>query len=162
MWHMQGYFDFFGDGISLGSNVVYHYNQGFKGLSGSNSYLYQGGNRYVMAILSHGFDPPSMPSSLTGHVRLNSFLGNFMYYYAPEIGLEEEVTNTINIYPNPCNEKIYIDGLQSETAPYTLVDIAGKLICSGHTSGFIETNTMPAGIYYLSLDSKITKMVVYH
>jgi V8-like Glu-specific endopeptidase len=162
MWHMQGNFDYFGNGPLLGWNVVYHNNQGYKGLSGSNTYLKDGDNRYVMAILSHGFDPPSMPNSITGHVRINTFLGNFLYNYAPEVGVEEINSSSFSIYPNPANEKIYINGLNREKTSYSLLDLSGKVVRQSQTSGAIQTDDVEPGIYFLRIGEHTRKFIVVH
>lgn len=160
MWHMQGYFDFFGNG-SLGTNCVYHNNQGYKGLSGSNTYLYQNGERYVMAILSHGFDPPSYPNSITGHVRLNNFLGNFIYYYAPEVGIENTVSSTLHVFPVPATDDVFIQGLNA-SEDYVLFNVSGQPVATGKTTGNISVEHLPAGIYFLNILQHSYKIIVQH
>jgi V8-like Glu-specific endopeptidase len=162
MWHMQGYFDFFGNGTTLGNNVVYHYNQGFKGLSGSNTYLYDYYNRYVMAILSHGFDPPSVQNSFTGHVRLNSFLGGFINTYAPEtiLSIDEPSQEYLSIYPNPCKDVIHVEGLTNIEVDFNILDMTGKTVLSGVTNGLIRTEKLTSGYYHLEIDGSQLKLLV--
>ncbi|MEN0002750.1 MAG: BACON domain-containing carbohydrate-binding protein [Bacteroidota bacterium] len=71
MYYYFGSFDFFQD------QVLYHYNRGYRGQSGSNTYFIDNDQRFVHAVLSHG--NPLIPT--TGHVRLNetkfnSIVGN--------------------------------------------------------------------------------------
>jgi len=115
-----------------------------------------------MAILSHGFDPPSVPNSITGHARLNTFLGNFINTYAPEtVGVEDLEADRFTLYPNPCNQKLSIVGLNGRQIDYTVIDMAGKTIAIGTTGSDIATDEIAPGFYQLLLDNASYKFLVH-
>jgi len=52
----------------------------------------------------------------------------------------------LNIYPNPTFEKLYIDGLNSETH-YTIISDQGSVVQKGITSSEINVIKLPNGNY---------------
>lgn len=63
LYNRKGTFDFF-----YGDKLVYHYNQGFAGQSGSSAFVREGKHKYtVYTVLSHG---TPAPHAFTGHVRI--------------------------------------------------------------------------------------------
>lgn len=72
-------------------------------------------------------------------------------------GLEDVSFGGMKVYPNPFNATLTIDGLHGAT-DYSIVDLSGKVIQSGSTSGTIETHFEP-GMYNLMLRSNATAKV---
>jgi len=70
------------------------------------------------------------------------------------IGLKENVSANISVYPNPASEVLKIDGLIKNTA-YTIVDVSGKLVKKGEAvkGEAITINDLKTGIYILQLET---------
>jgi V8-like Glu-specific endopeptidase len=65
MYYWHGNYDY-----TMTPNIIYHYNQGYRGQSGSNAYFKDSNDdRYVYACLSHG---NGQAPFYTGHTRLTS------------------------------------------------------------------------------------------
>jgi hypothetical protein len=67
------------------------------------------------------------------------------------IGLEEQSTQRIQVYPNPCNELLYIQGIQPGT-PFIIKDVLGKTQISDFTTQStteLSVAQLPSGIYFI-------------
>jgi hypothetical protein len=73
------------------------------------------------------------------------------------IGTEEP--NEISFYPNPAKENISINGL-SESTPYSITDINGKLIKTGRTLNTINLESITKGFYFLTIGNAISKKLI--
>lgn len=72
---------------------------------------------------------------------------------AQVVGLEEKITSSIEIYPNPAMEAFTIDGLKGESE-IQLMDLNGKLIVNYNTkenSFVIERGSIAAGVYFIKV-----------
>lgn len=84
------------------------------------------------------------------------------YTYIPA-GLAESETFTYSVYPNPCNDVLYIEGPVSSL---TLFDITGKVVLR-ETSAAINTSHLNAGMYFIKKQSTnggeaVQKIIVLH
>ncbi|MEZ5046999.1 MAG: CotH kinase family protein [Chitinophagaceae bacterium] len=72
------------------------------------------------------------------------------------------ISSKINIYPNPCDEKINIQC--EHEALFSLYTIEGQLLKSVQIrqNGSINTSTLPNGIYFLKSRYKTEKIKVLH
>ncbi len=83
---------------------------------------------------------------------------------------EEKLGNSVNIYPNPANEQLYIDLGEIKGEKVSLIDITGKTIYSSAIVGKQKVNIplqdYDNGIYFVNIESNnqsITyKVVVLH
>jgi hypothetical protein len=71
----------------------------------------------------------------------------------------------ISIYPNPVNEKLFIDlyNYHAKNTNYKLFDLKGKLIAEGIFENYISTENLEHGIYFIrfNIDNNIiTKKIV--
>ncbi len=76
-------------------------------------------------------------------------------------------SSTINIYPNPANEKIFIRSNSNENFEYTLTNIFGEIVkCNTKAKSTIYVSDIPSGIYFLQVHTKNNsvnkKVVVQH
>jgi Secretion system C-terminal sorting domain len=83
-------------------------------------------------------------------------------------GIEAISSNEISVYPNPANQSLVISH-QSLVNTLEIVNVIGQVCISikNHTSEIINTESLPAGIYFLktisnSGKSTVTKFSIQH
>ncbi|MDC0178051.1 BspA family leucine-rich repeat surface protein, partial [Polaribacter sp.] len=68
----------------------------------------------------------------------------------PALGVDDQNLTNISIYPNPVNDKLFIQGL-SEVSEISIYDVLGKLVLSNTTSSEIEVSNLKKGIYTIKI-----------
>jgi hypothetical protein len=101
----------------------------------------------VEAVIPNGACIPSFPyTSMTGsHSNLA---------YTTMIGVNEYAENSFSISPNPTSSQLTIQIASLQPQPYSIYDLAGKLLQSGFTSGektIIDVQQLPAGMYFVQV-----------
>ncbi|NTW20956.1 MAG: T9SS type A sorting domain-containing protein [Nostocales cyanobacterium W4_Combined_metabat2_030] len=76
-----------------------------------------------------------------------------------------KLESNINIFPNPTNGKIKIEGLDCEQCFFDLVNLSGVVLKSGELTSTctIDISSFPKGIYYIILsarDKKVMKSIM--
>lgn len=61
--------------------------------------------------------------------------------------------NSIGFYPNPANDIIYLNTASEASLQYSILSSTGQLMQSGYSSGSISISDLPAGIYFLQLQT---------
>jgi hypothetical protein len=107
-----------------------------------------GGDRDGKLAWSASTDDAWQNPSLFGLGRLSGILS----------GIEEIVFGHMKVYPNPFQHTITLEGL-SEQMSYSIVDVNGRTVQAGITSGVIDS-PLPAGVYTLTLKS--SQDLFYH
>ena len=70
--------------------------------------------------------------------------------------IDEQTTGSgLNIYPNPAQNQVTIEG---EFSKWNLTDSKGAFIKAG-TDKVIDVRALPPGLYYLNIDSEIRKII---
>jgi hypothetical protein len=59
----------------------------------------------------------------------------------------------LSVFPNPVTDKLYIHGMPSaiEPASYSIIDITGKKVLEGTTSGIVDASALNSGYYILQV-----------
>lgn len=65
------------------------------------------------------------------------------------VGIEEDVTEKISLYPNPTTGILNIEGVAGNSIVVT--DITGKIVYQNEFSNTIDLSNQPAGIYNISI-----------
>ena len=73
------------------------------------------------------------------------------------VDVEEENENSYNIYPNPANDCISIEGIIFDEA--VLYNNKGQIILKSNNNN-IDVSTLESGLYLLKLDNNITKKII--
>lgn len=68
------------------------------------------------------------------------------------IAIHEILANEILVYPNPTNDKIFIQMDGITTANMQLIGITGEIVFRGKAMHELSVNDLPAGIYLLQLE----------
>ena len=76
--------------------------------------------------------------------------------YLPWENIDKIANNSISLYPNPCSDWLYIEGL--DTAEVLFFDIKGKLTWKHQGGGRIDISSLPRGMYiaHISSNNSIT------
>lgn len=69
------------------------------------------------------------------------------------VGLAEELSLNIDLYPNPANDVLFVTGLESTNYNFQITDLAGKLIADKNQSGtdLIDVELLNSGVYFLTI-----------
>jgi hypothetical protein len=60
---------------------------------------------------------------------------------------------------SPFQDYILLQGLSTPQAAYRLLDVQGHLIQEGTTSGRVDTHSLSDGLYLLSLENHVFKVL---
>ncbi|GAB4304451.1 MAG: hypothetical protein Kow0068_26190 [Marinilabiliales bacterium] len=77
--------------------------------------------------------------------------------FISEKKLNEENHNTINVYPNPADEKIYIDYKSENPIFIQIIDINGKVVYTGMQASdktVVDVTDFKPGLYNIILSDK--------
>ncbi len=94
--------------------------------------------------------------------------GNTAYHqsvriYSPYLGIDDFMAlNSLKIYPNPSQNYLNIDGIQSDIN-YEIIDPSGRINQSGFLSigqNQIDVSSIQAGIYFLKIGEKIERIMI--
>ena len=97
------------------------------------------------------------------------FEGDLLYKnphfsFCDETGISSLNSSEINIYPNPANDKVFIEYNKSDlSAKYCVFNYLGTEIFSGQIKNDIteiDISTLPNGVYFLRIENEIMKFVV--
>lgn len=82
---------------------------------------------------------------------------SYCYYNNAGVGLTSAEQQTFEIYPNPAQEYLFIQGIPNNKK-YSIVSITGKEVMNGVLSNKIDINTLTEGIYFISIkfESRVT------
>lgn len=76
----------------------------------------------------------------------------YLLTYDPVIGgLKESDWKTIEVYPNPVENELRFN-IQSSSVNYQVIDLSGKLIKKGNTTGMVSVSELSTGVYLLMLE----------
>ena len=67
------------------------------------------------------------------------------------IGINEISKENITVFPNPCQDKIQISGIDNQFT-YRIINNQGKIISKGKSVNTILTNQLSEGIYQLNIN----------
>ena len=89
-------------------------------------------------------------------------------YNAASVGLDEEIENSFNIFPNPMKNFLTIEALSSSSeVEFTLVDSRGRVLMSKMFTNSLVVNreNLASGLYTINLKSNFknqkTKLIIY-
>lgn len=75
---------------------------------------------------------------------------NVIFLVTDPLGIEDQVSSQITVYPNPASEKLTIRSAQEKETTYVLSDTKGQLIRRGRTTQEISLEGLTPGMYILS------------
>jgi hypothetical protein len=79
------------------------------------------------------------------------------------IGISEEVLSTLNVYPNPTNDKFTLNVSNDLLGKsYVITDFSGRIISQGKINSMIQTvdiQDISKGSYFLQIDKSTAKAI---
>ena len=73
-------------------------------------------------------------------------------------GVNENVCNAMNVYPNPANDFIFIN--LNESSEISIFDLLGNEVLHTITNGKVDVSSLTNGIYFLNVDGKTAKLMI--
>ena len=73
-------------------------------------------------------------------------------------GVNENVCNAMNVYPNPANDFIFIN--LNESSEISIFDLLGNEVLHTITNGKVDVSSLKNGIYFLKADGKTEKVLI--
>jgi hypothetical protein len=70
----------------------------------------------------------------------------------PPNGINNTERNEIKVYPNPVNDVLFIDGINTVT-PFEVMDISGKVMLQQTTSSAVNVSSLAPGTYFIKAGS---------
>ena len=95
------------------------------------------------------------PADGVNQYRLKSVDIDGRYEYSKVLTLKSDGTTNISLYPNPTQNKLYVDGA-ANGATYQIKNISGQVLIAGRlaNTNSINVNTLTTGIYVLTVDGQ--------
>lgn len=84
------------------------------------------------------------------------------YDFTSTVGINTLSKNNFNIYPNPSKNQIYIEGIsKNEPTNVKIYTATGVLVLNGYVleNEVFDVNTLPQGIYFISINNAIQRFV---
>jgi hypothetical protein len=79
------------------------------------------------------------------------------------IGISEQVLSTLNVYPNPTNDKFTLNVSNDLLGKiYVITDFSGRIISQGNINSLIQTvdiQDISKGSYFLQIDKSTAKAI---
>ena len=71
-----------------------------------------------------------------------------MTYREGGVGIEEQTTDALRVYPNPATTRLYLDGVEGVRSA-TVFDLAGRTVLTFGECDNIDIEALQAGSYIL-------------
>jgi len=90
--------------------------------------------------------------------------GTISVVFVDEVGIDENISVKINVYPNPTNSQLIIGNgkWKTENEEYRIYSAIGQLLGQGKLQGettIVNVTSLANGIYYLQIGNKTVKFV---
>jgi len=72
----------------------------------------------------------------------------------PALGIDDQYLTNISIYPNPTNDKLFIQGL-SDATEVSIYNILGKEVISTNNASNINVKALPSGVYVIRISDGV-------
>lgn len=113
--------------------------------------------------LDDWYDIPD-PNFFYGMTKVEGIIVNIIPTTPPSAVNESLCQQTLEVYPNPVSEILYLKNLSSERVDYSIYNVLGQEVATGSSSGTISVATLEKGIYLLQVNDdasrKTAKFVV--
>ena len=98
--------------------------------------------------LDNWYDIPH-PSFYQGMTKVEGIILNII----PTSDAVHEVSSqqSVEVYPNPVSDVLYMKSLQGETVEYSIFNVLGQMVISGPSNGSISVAGLEKGVYFLQI-----------
>lgn len=130
----------------------------WMGISNLGLVHYEGVNFDVIDIFAlTGWDVSSLREineDIYGNIWVTPQMNIFVYNpngLQGYLGVDENITESLTIYPNPSKNGIYTVNTNGEQVNYKIHSLDGKMVTKGLSTGTINLENQPKGIYILHI-----------
>ncbi len=98
--------------------------------------------------LDNWYDIPD-PNFYQGMTKMEGIILNII----PTSDAVQESSNlkSIEVYPNPVSDVLYMKSLQGETVEYSIFNVLGQMVTSGSSNGSVSVEGLEKGFYFLQI-----------
>jgi hypothetical protein len=71
------------------------------------------------------------------------------------VNAKDQVNNSVSIFPNPCSDRIFLRGIQTEKSKVSISNSLGEVVFKEEqfSNPAIDVSGFPIGIYFLQIES---------
>ena len=113
--------------------------------------------------LDNWYDIPD-PNFYYGMTQLEGIILNIIPTSTPSSTPESSLQHSLEVYPNPVSDVLYINHLPCASADYSIFNVMGQKVAAGISYGKISVATLEKGLYFLRIEGenfdKTAKFVV--
>ena len=99
-----------------------------------------------------------------GWTKIEGLIANIIPSTEPLSVSEPSLPQTLEVYPNPATDILYLKGLPCGAVDYAIFDVRGQMLLAGTTGGTIPVAELRTGIYLLQIKGanyfETTKFIV--
>ena len=99
------------------------------------------------------YDLPSFPDIK----EVSGQRANIKLVFDPNVGVVENSSNTIAVYPNPAKDILYLDGIDNERV--SIYDATGRLAMQTNYDGSLNIGGLQSGVYAIITSQSLVKIV---
>ena len=103
--------------------------------------------------LDNWYDIPD-PNFYYGMTKVEGIILNIIPTMGPLTVHESTVQQSLEVYPNPVSDVLYIKGLPSETVEYSSFNVLGQKVAAGSSNGTISVAGLTKGLYFLQVEGE--------
>lgn len=85
-----------------------------------------------------------------GHIETGSTFSCDLY----NTSIDENIYETLNIYPNPSNTSIKVNGINRDEFSIKIIDLEGNLVSLTENNSNIDISNLSKGLYFLNIFTK--------
>lgn len=103
--------------------------------------------------LDDWYDIPD-PNFFYGMTKLEGIIVNIIPTTTPLSFVNESAQPSLEVYPNPVSDILYLKNLPCERVGYSIFNVLGKKVSSGSSSGTISVSGLGKGVYFLEVNGE--------
>lgn len=91
-----------------------------------------------------------------------SYITDYFQDCAPPVGVEELISNSIEVYPNPGNGEFQVQSNFAEPTPFRIYSIHGELVQSGVLQSNLEqidVSSLSGNVFFLEVGDDVLKLL---
>lgn len=100
--------------------------------------------------LDDWYDIPD-PNFFYGMTKVEGIILNIIPETAPNAVHETFAQQSLEVYPNPVSEVLYMKNLPSKSVDYSIFNVLGQEVASGSSNGTISVAGLEKGLYFLQV-----------
>ena len=100
--------------------------------------------------LDNWYDIPD-PNFYYGMTKVEGIILNIIPTMGPLTVHESTIQQSLEVYPNPVSDVLYVKNFPSETVAYSIFNVLGQKVAAGSSNGTISVAGLEKGLYFLQV-----------